>query len=37
MKSECWYVHALGKKRQKWGGSRTHMLMGGIERAEFYV
>lgn len=37
MKSACCYVHVLGKKRQKWGGNRIHMLMGRIERAELCV
>lgn len=23
MKSACWYVHVLGKKRQKWGENWT--------------
>lgn len=31
MKSASWYVHVLGKKRQKWGGNRPHVLTGRTE------
>lgn len=34
MKSAYWYVHVLGKKRQKWGGNRIDVLTGRTERAE---
>ena len=37
MKSACWCVHVLGKKRQKRGGNRIDVLTGRTERAEQYV
>lgn len=37
MKSACWFVHVLGKKRQKWGGNRINVLTGRTQGAEHYV